>query len=63
MPSSRAAWVRVTAAVLAAVLVASMGFSALTLVSAPGWTVALLLIGVVGLLIGVVSSGTDQPGR
>ncbi|MPZ64073.1 MAG: hypothetical protein GEU83_00610 [Pseudonocardiaceae bacterium] len=63
LPSGRAAWVRVTAAVLAAALVASMGYSALALLSAPGWTVALLLIGVIGMLIGLLSSGADQPGR
>lgn len=61
LPSGRAAWVRVTAAVLAAALVASMGISALSLLGGPGWTMALLLVGVIGLLIGLLGSGTDQP--
>ncbi len=63
LPPGRATWVRVVAAILAAALVATMGYSALSLLSAPGWTVVLLLIGVVGLLIGLLSSGADQPGR
>ncbi len=63
LPSGRAAWVRVVAALLAAALVASIGSLALSLLAAPGWTMVLLLIGVVGLLIGLLSSGSDQPGR
>lgn len=63
LPSGRAAWVRAVAAVLAAALVASVGYSALSLLSAPGWTAALLLIGVAGLLFGLLGSGPDRPGR
>lgn len=63
LPSGRAAWVRVVAALLAAALVASVGYSALSLLAAPGWTVALLLIGVIALLVGLVSGGPDQSGR
>lgn len=63
MPPGRGPWVRVVAAVLAAALVASFGYSALSLLAAPGWAVLLLLIGVIGLLVGLLASGSDEPGR
>lgn len=63
LPPGRGPWVRVVAAVLAAALVASMGYSALVLLAAPGWTVLLLLIAVIGLLVGLLGSGPGRPGR
>ena len=53
MPPERATWVRVVAAVTAA----SLGYSALTLVAAPGWAGWLLLVGAVGLLVGLLARG------
>jgi hypothetical protein len=63
MPAGRGPWVRVVAAVLAVALVASLGYSALALLAAPGWTVLLLLIGAIALLVGLLAGGSDQPGR
>jgi hypothetical protein len=60
MPPARAPWVRVVAAVLAAALVASMGYSALALLAAPGWAVLLLLVGVIGLLVGLLAGDTGR---
>ncbi len=54
MPSGRATWVRVVAAVVAVALAASLGYSALALVAAPGWVGWLLLVGALGLLVGLL---------
>ncbi len=55
MPPERATWVRVVAAVTAVALAASLGYSALALVAAPGWAGWLLLVGAVGLLVGLLA--------
>jgi hypothetical protein len=47
----------VVAAVTAVALAASLGYSALTLVAAPGWAGWLLLVGAVGLLVGLLARG------
>lgn len=54
MPSGRAPWVRVMAAVTVVALVGSLGYSALALIAAPAWTGWVLLVGVLGLLIGLL---------
>ncbi|MDQ3601774.1 MAG: hypothetical protein M3408_11120 [Actinomycetota bacterium] len=55
MPPERATWVRVVAAVTAVALAASLGYSALALVAAPGWAGWLLLVGAFGLLVGLLA--------
>ncbi len=55
MPSGRAPWVRVVAAVTAVALVASLGYSALAVLAAPSWAGWVLLVGVFGLLVGILS--------
>ncbi|MDQ3885769.1 MAG: hypothetical protein M3308_01815 [Actinomycetota bacterium] len=60
MPPGRATWVRVVAAVTAVALVASLGYSALALVAAPGWTGWLLLVGAFGLLVGLLARDSGE---
>lgn len=60
MPSARAPWVRVLAAVTAVALAASLGYSALALIAAPAWIGWVLLVGVLGLLVGLLVRGPER---